>query len=51
MLHVHGVLQAAGAVVPVELDATLRRPGGGLEVEATTKVDHAQFGMSSGPSG
>ncbi len=51
VLHVHGELEAAGAVVPVELDATLRETGGGLEVEATTAVDHANFGMSSGPLG
>jgi polyisoprenoid-binding protein YceI len=48
VLHVQGELEAAGAVVPVELDATLREIGGGLEVEATTTVDHARFGMSSG---
>jgi polyisoprenoid-binding protein YceI len=48
VLHIHGELEAAGAVVPVELDATLRETGGGLEVEATTMVDHTHFGMSSG---
>jgi len=51
VLHVHGQLEAAGTVVPVELDATLRATGGGLEIEATTTVDHARFGMSSGPLG
>jgi polyisoprenoid-binding protein YceI len=51
VLHVHGQLEAAGTVVPVELDATLRETGGGLEIEATTTVDHAHFGMSSGPLG
>ena len=45
---IRGGLEAAGAVVPVELDATLREAGGGLDVEATTTVDHAHFGMSSG---
>jgi polyisoprenoid-binding protein YceI len=49
--HVHGELEAAGVVVPVELDATLRESGGGLEVEATTTVDHTDFAMSSGPLG
>ena len=49
VLDVQGELEAAGAVVPVEFDATLRETGGGLEVEATTTVDHARFGMSSGP--
>jgi polyisoprenoid-binding protein YceI len=48
VLHVQGELEAAGAVVPVDLSATLREAGGGLEVEATTTVDHASFGMSSG---
>jgi len=50
-LHVQGELEAAGAVVPVDLRATLREAGGGLEVEATTTVDHASFGMSSGHLG
>ena len=51
VLHVQGEIEAAGAVVPVELNATLREIGGGLEVEATSTVDHARFGMSSGHLG
>ena len=51
VLHVNGELEAAGTFVPVELDATFREAGGGLEIEAETTVDHAHFGMSSGPLG
>jgi polyisoprenoid-binding protein YceI len=51
VLHIQGELEAAGAVVPVDLSATLREAGGGLEVEATTTIDHASFGMSSGHLG
>ncbi|HZQ64898.1 MAG TPA: YceI family protein [Gaiellaceae bacterium] len=51
MLHVDGVLEGAGAFVPVELDATVRPARDGLEIEGVTIVDHRQLGMSSGPLG
>jgi polyisoprenoid-binding protein YceI len=47
-LHVEGDLEAAGTVVPLELDATVQQVGDVLEVEAATTVDHRLFGMSSG---
>lgn len=50
-LHVEGELRAAGKVVPLEFDTTVRQVGHGLEVEATTAVDPRQFEMSSGPLG
>jgi polyisoprenoid-binding protein YceI len=51
LLHVVGHLEAAGNVVPVEFPATVRRVGGGLEIEATTTVDQRELGMSSGKLG
>jgi polyisoprenoid-binding protein YceI len=50
-LHVEGGLEAAGKVVPLEFDATVQQVGHGLQIEATTTVDHRQFGMSSGQLG
>ena len=47
-LRVAGELEAAGRVVPLELDASVRRLDGGLEVEATTTVDQRRLGMTSG---
>ena len=47
-LRVEGVLRAAGTAVPLELDATVQQVPGALQIEATTTVDHRQFGMSSG---
>jgi len=51
ILHVVGELEAAGAVVHVEFPALVGESEGGLEVEATTTVDQARFGMSNGPLG
>jgi polyisoprenoid-binding protein YceI len=51
ILHVVGRLEAAGNAVQLEFPATLRPVGDGLEVEATTTVDHSQLGMSSGQLG
>jgi polyisoprenoid-binding protein YceI len=45
-LHVRGRLHARGNSIPLELDATLRRLGDDLEVEAATEVDHRQLGMT-----
>jgi polyisoprenoid-binding protein YceI len=50
-LHVDGDLEAAGMVVPVEFDATVKQVGDVLEVEATTTVNQRQLGMSSGQLG
>ena len=50
-LHVEGDLQAAGNVVPLEFDATVKQVDDVLEVEATTTVDPRQLGMSSGQLG
>ncbi|MFL5847684.1 MAG: YceI family protein [Solirubrobacteraceae bacterium] len=45
-LHVRGRLHARGSSIPLELDATLRRIGDDLEIEAATEADHRQLGMS-----
>ena len=50
-LHVEGNLEAAGEVVPLEFDATMKQVDDVLEVEATTTVDQRQLGMSSGQLG
>ena len=50
-LHVEGDLEAAGEVVPLEFDATVKQVDDVLEVEATTTVDQRQLGMSSGQLG
>jgi polyisoprenoid-binding protein YceI len=51
ILHVVGHLEAAGTVVPLEFDATVRQLDDALEVEATTTIDQRQFAMSSGQLG
>jgi polyisoprenoid-binding protein YceI len=45
-LHVRGQLRARGSSIPLELDATLRRVGDDLAIEAVTTADHRQLGMS-----
>jgi len=50
-LQVEGDLEAAGKVVPLEFDATVKQVDDALEVEATTTVDQRQLGMSSGQLG
>ena len=45
-LHVRGVLRARGYTIPLELDATLRRVGDDIEIEAATDADHRQLGMT-----
>ena len=42
-LHVEGGLEAAGKVVPLELDATVRQVDHGLQVEGTTTVDPSKI--------
>jgi polyisoprenoid-binding protein YceI len=51
LLRVEGRLEAAGTGVSLELDATVEPVGEGLEIEATTAIDHGLFGMSSGQLG
>ena len=50
LLHVEGLLEAAGTVVPLGFDATVRLlDPGHLEMEMRTTVDHRRFGMHRGP--
>jgi polyisoprenoid-binding protein YceI len=51
ILHVVGDLEVAGTVVQLEFPATVQAFDGGLQLEATTTVDQARFGMSSGRLG
>ncbi len=50
-LHVEGGLEAAGVVLPLEFDATVREVSEELVVEAITTVDPRRFGMSRGHFG
>ena len=50
-LKVRGRLYAAGKSLPLEIDATLRRDGGELAVDARTYADHRKLGMSHGMLG
>ena len=50
-LKVTGTLQAAGASVPIELDAVLRTVDGEPEIEAVTEVDQRLLGMTWNPMG
>jgi polyisoprenoid-binding protein YceI len=45
-LHIRGRLHARGSSIPLELDATLRRVGDDLAVEALTAAEHRQLGMT-----
>ena len=47
-LKVRGRLHAAGQSIPLELDASVRRVGDELEVDANTLADHGELGMSHG---
>ena len=51
ILHVVGHLEAAGKVMSLEFDATVRHVDDALEVEATTTVDERRLGMGSGQLG
>jgi polyisoprenoid-binding protein YceI len=51
VLRVAGDLKAAGNVVPLEFDATVRQIADALELESTAKVDQRELGMSSGQLG
>src|SRR5580693_7399602 len=50
-LKVTGTLHAAGASVPIELDAALRTVDGEPEIEAVTEVDQRLLGMTWSPMG
>jgi polyisoprenoid-binding protein YceI len=50
-LKVRGQLHAAGRQVPLVVDAKLQVVDGGLEIEASTEVDHRQLGMTWSPLG
>jgi polyisoprenoid-binding protein YceI len=45
-LMVRGRLHARGATMSLSIEATLRRGGDELEVEAVTEADHHQLGMT-----
>jgi polyisoprenoid-binding protein YceI len=52
ILHVRGRLEAAGSVVQLEFPAAVHQPGDDtLEIEATTRIDQRQLGMTSGRLG
>jgi polyisoprenoid-binding protein YceI len=51
ILHVVGLLEAAGKTELLEFPATARPVRDGLEIEATTTVDQSRLGMSSGQLG
>ncbi len=51
VVHVTGELEMAGTTVPLAFDASVRVIDGELELEATTTVDQARFGMAEGPLG
>jgi polyisoprenoid-binding protein YceI len=48
-LTVSGRLYAAGKSIPLNLDASLRRAGDQLEVEARSAADHRTLGMNHSP--
>ena len=50
-LKVHGQLYAAGSRMPLDIDATLRRVGDELELDARTFADYRQLGISRGMLG
>lgn len=50
-LKARGELHAAGRHVPVGVEATLRQVGNELEVEASTRIDQRELGMTWSPLG
>jgi polyisoprenoid-binding protein YceI len=48
-LKVRGHLHASGGSLPLDIDATLRRDGDELELEAVTAADHHRLGMTWSP--
>ena len=45
-LRVRGDLRVRGTSIPLQLDATLRPAGDGVDVEAVTEIDHRRLGMT-----
>lgn len=50
-LAVHGLLDAAGKQIPLDLDATVTPAGDEFEIDASTLADHRQLGMTWSPLG
>ncbi|HSO98486.1 MAG TPA: YceI family protein [Solirubrobacteraceae bacterium] len=50
-LLVHGRLHAAGKSMPLDINATLRRVGDELQIDARTAADYPELGMSRGTLG
>ena len=50
-LKVKGELEAAGKLVPLDFDATIRDVDDHIEIEATTSIDQRLFGMTWSPLG
>jgi polyisoprenoid-binding protein YceI len=50
-LHVEGHLEAAGHIVPMELEAVVQPVGDELEIVAETTVDQRDLGMTWSPLG
>ena len=48
-MDVRGELQAAGASIPLVMEATLRREGDELDLGASAQADHRQLGMTWSP--
>jgi len=48
-LKVRGHLHARGTSIPLDVEATLRRDGDELEIDAVTAADHRQLGMTWSP--
>src|SRR3954454_11059962 len=48
-LRVRGHLHARGTSIPLDVEATLRRDGDELEIDAITAADHRQLGMTWSP--
>ena len=46
-----GRLEAAGQQLPLELTATVREIDGELEIDASTRADHRELGMTWSPLG
>ena len=50
-LHVEGLVEATGKIVPVEFDAVVRSLDHGFQLEATSTIDTEQLGTSGGQFG
>jgi polyisoprenoid-binding protein YceI len=51
ILTIHGHLNAAGRMIPLELEATLRHEEGELLLSGSTTVDRRELGMTWNPLG